>query len=70
MGISGMLGLAFPTIASISSDQGIPLILKILNNIDLGSRFFEFRLGRDIVITLGESSFMIGKYDLSLSLTI
>ena len=70
MGISGMLGLAFPTIASISSDQGIPLIFNILNNLDVGARFFAFRLGRDIGSTLGQSSFMIGKNNFSLLLNI
>ncbi|KAF8343155.1 aspartic peptidase domain-containing protein [Cantharellus anzutake] len=63
MGISGMFGLAFPNIAAISTDLSIPLIFNILSNLDIDSRFFAFKLGRDVGNILGQSSFTIGQHD-------
>jgi hypothetical protein len=58
--ISGMLGLGFPSIASIPPTQGLPVLTNVLDNLLDTDRFFAFRLGRDMGNVPGMSSFTIG----------
>jgi hypothetical protein len=67
IGISGMLGLAFPEIAAIPSPYGLPVIFNIAYSLQMNQRFFSFRLGRDEGSTPGNSTFNIGWFDYSYS---
>lgn len=62
MGISGMLGLGFPAIASISPERGLPVIFNIAFGLETQEQFFSFRLGRDVGSNLGNSTFNIGLF--------
>lgn len=65
IGISGMLGLAFPEIAAIPSPYGLPVIFNIASNLQVNQRFFSFRLGRDGGLASENSTFNIGRSDYS-----
>lgn len=60
LGISGMLGLSFPSIASIPMSRGLPVIFNIAYYLNPQSQFFAFRLGRDVGGNSSTSTFNIG----------
>lgn len=60
VGISGMMGLGFPSTAAISSTLGVPVIFNIASALDPQQQFFAFRLGREERGNLGNSTFNIG----------
>jgi Eukaryotic aspartyl protease len=58
VGNSGIMGLAFPRIASIPNRFGQNLISNVLDSMDINSRFFAVHLGRNP----GNATLTIGKY--------
>ncbi|TDL27282.1 acid protease [Rickenella mellea] len=64
-GDSGILGLSFPTIASIPGSDGRTLLENIYSHLDPSDCFFAFKLGRDEVTNPG--TFSVGELDLSIT---
>ncbi|KAG5645910.1 hypothetical protein DXG03_005057 [Asterophora parasitica] len=62
-GNSGILGLSFPTIASISLADGNTLLNNILSSFDEPDRYFAFKLGRGSGPDDTTSSFTVGELD-------
>lgn len=60
-GSSGVLGLSFPSVATISG--GETLLDSILSNFDERNRFFAFKLGRSSGANDAASSFTFGQLD-------
>ena len=58
-GYSGILGLSFPAEASIPGTYGQTFIDNVFASLDVGSRFFAYKLGRNKT----DSSFTIGQLD-------
>jgi hypothetical protein len=61
LGVSGMLGLGFPSIATIPTVRGLPVIFNIISTLPAQQQFFAFRLGRDEGPSSGNSTFNIGR---------
>ncbi|KAG6854929.1 hypothetical protein C0991_009752 [Blastosporella zonata] len=61
-GNSGILGLSFPSIASIPLSAGSSLLENILSPFDEQNRFFAFKLGRSSLQD-ASSSFSFGELD-------
>ncbi|KAG6917795.1 hypothetical protein DXG01_001067 [Tephrocybe rancida] len=62
-GNSGILGLSFPSIASISRSAGSTFLENILSAFDEPDRFFAFNLGRGSGLSDTSSSLTIGELD-------
>ncbi|KAL1747005.1 aspartic peptidase domain-containing protein [Schizophyllum fasciatum] len=62
-GNSGVLGLCFPSSASISSTAGKTILENLFASFDEPQRFFAFKLGRQTGLSDPTSSFTIGELD-------
>lgn len=68
IGVSGMLGLGFPSIATIQTKHGLGVILNIIYSLPSQQQFFAFRLGRNEGDDSGNSTFNIGMLPLEIML--
>ncbi|THH20359.1 hypothetical protein EW146_g983 [Bondarzewia mesenterica] len=60
---SGILGLSFPLVASITATTGKTLLENLFSYFDDSHRYFAFKLGRE----MDDSSFTLGKIDTALA---